>query len=548
MPFASKKQMKWMFANKPSMAKRWAKHTPDISSLPESTSKSQEKKAGDDETPFGGLTGAQTMGYRFADSHRASSPLYGAGYGGLAGALAGAIGGGSIAYLRSKDKPNPGKHILKGMGIGALGLGVPGVIAGHQLGSKAWNDSKSTIKTMDFVNQVLKMSRDYGISIDHAKIRRMAETMHPGSGVIIDRALSKGAAYVSREKTADVDLDSYMAEQPLSKKLSLGAYTSFGNETPYYGAMFGGTAGAGIGSLGGGLVGYLRSKKGQRLGHVLSHAGIGGLAGAGIGGVKGYYMGRQALNDTKELMLGAIIDKARRMGSRHIDTLDIDDSTKALLHKGTSDSRATDFIKKYLGKKQASVKSAKTRNDLDKWLANASHHPSTITGTMQMPLKAWKESMGIYEDSHMDIAKKNREKAEKQAMSIRELLKADFLLKCARANLTLDQIEKELDRVIEKKGGIGAGIGAGLGFGALGATKLYHGIGDLMGATLIGAPIVAGGLTGYALGRGARDANPEKFKKEELRDTYLRLADEAKRRSLIRRMQEEHPGSIVQIS
>ena len=35
MPFTSKKQMKWMFANKPRMAKRWAEHTPDISSLPE---------------------------------------------------------------------------------------------------------------------------------------------------------------------------------------------------------------------------------------------------------------------------------------------------------------------------------------------------------------------------------------------------------------------------------------------------------------------------------------------------------------------------------
>ena len=39
MPFTSKSQQKWMFANKPKMAKRWAKHTPNIKSLPERTAK-----------------------------------------------------------------------------------------------------------------------------------------------------------------------------------------------------------------------------------------------------------------------------------------------------------------------------------------------------------------------------------------------------------------------------------------------------------------------------------------------------------------------------
>ena len=35
MPFKSKAQMGWMFAHHPKMAERWAKHTPDIKSLPE---------------------------------------------------------------------------------------------------------------------------------------------------------------------------------------------------------------------------------------------------------------------------------------------------------------------------------------------------------------------------------------------------------------------------------------------------------------------------------------------------------------------------------
>ena len=34
MPFQSKAQMGWMFANKPEMAKEWAAHTPDPKHLP----------------------------------------------------------------------------------------------------------------------------------------------------------------------------------------------------------------------------------------------------------------------------------------------------------------------------------------------------------------------------------------------------------------------------------------------------------------------------------------------------------------------------------
>jgi hypothetical protein len=36
-PFRSKRQARWMFANRPEMAKRWADHTPDMKELPEQT-------------------------------------------------------------------------------------------------------------------------------------------------------------------------------------------------------------------------------------------------------------------------------------------------------------------------------------------------------------------------------------------------------------------------------------------------------------------------------------------------------------------------------
>jgi hypothetical protein len=39
MPFKSKAQAKWMFANKPQMAKKWADHTPNIKALPKKKSK-----------------------------------------------------------------------------------------------------------------------------------------------------------------------------------------------------------------------------------------------------------------------------------------------------------------------------------------------------------------------------------------------------------------------------------------------------------------------------------------------------------------------------
>jgi hypothetical protein len=39
MPIVSKAQQRWMFANKPEMAERWAKETPDIKALPEKVKK-----------------------------------------------------------------------------------------------------------------------------------------------------------------------------------------------------------------------------------------------------------------------------------------------------------------------------------------------------------------------------------------------------------------------------------------------------------------------------------------------------------------------------
>jgi hypothetical protein len=38
-PFSSQAQRRWMFSQKPKMAKKWAKHTKNIKSLPEKVTK-----------------------------------------------------------------------------------------------------------------------------------------------------------------------------------------------------------------------------------------------------------------------------------------------------------------------------------------------------------------------------------------------------------------------------------------------------------------------------------------------------------------------------
>lgn len=43
-PFRSKRQMRWMFANHPEMAERWAKETPNEKALPEKAKCKKKKR------------------------------------------------------------------------------------------------------------------------------------------------------------------------------------------------------------------------------------------------------------------------------------------------------------------------------------------------------------------------------------------------------------------------------------------------------------------------------------------------------------------------
>ncbi len=44
MPFKSRAQQRWMFSQKPEMAREWAKETPRIDALPEHVKKKKKKK------------------------------------------------------------------------------------------------------------------------------------------------------------------------------------------------------------------------------------------------------------------------------------------------------------------------------------------------------------------------------------------------------------------------------------------------------------------------------------------------------------------------
>lgn len=58
MPFKSKRQQRWMFANKPRMAKRWAEHTPNIKALPE---RAKAKKKSRSKTGSAGPSSSQGL-------------------------------------------------------------------------------------------------------------------------------------------------------------------------------------------------------------------------------------------------------------------------------------------------------------------------------------------------------------------------------------------------------------------------------------------------------------------------------------------------------
>lgn len=196
------------------------------------------------------------------------------------------------------------------------------------------------------------------------------------------------------------------------------------------------------------------------------------------------------------------------------------------------------------------TKQARTRENLDNQWAAIAHHPNTISGSMVAPLKTWYEVSGTPYESHMDKAKKNREEAEKR-LTTKQAFKAGILLKLAEARPTLEQLEQTLDKLLTKEAvldQLGNVLGQSLAIGGAGVMNIANKGYDAATTVGLGLPILLGGTAGYSMGKMRPHDNPEQVKRELLRDEYLRLADEAKRRTTLKRLQERSPGSIIQLS
>lgn len=189
-------------------------------------------------------------------------------------------------------------------------------------------------------------------------------------------------------------------------------------------------------------------------------------------------------------------------------------------------------------------------SQFNQMLSNAYRHPDTHFGSIMTPVRALYESMG--KDPHPALKVDSGDpQSPRSNYSVKSAFKAGFLLRCAEEGLDLDQMEQRLEK-LEKTASDAATIGSVLGYplGALG--NVASGLGriglDVGTTALIGGPILAGGLMGYGASKLRPKPNPEDIKHDELRNEYLRLADQARRKTLIRNMQQSDPGSIVQLA
>ncbi len=181
------------------------------------------------------------------------------------------------------------------------------------------------------------------------------------------------------------------------------------------------------------------------------------------------------------------------------------------------------------------------------WHSNLSRHPDASTQAFFVPLKAYNETMGRNEETHMDVAKRNREEAEGK-LATKQAFKAGLLLRCAESGMTMDQLEQHVDSLLKKSADLASALGYLTGKATNLGGSLVSGAAQLGTAGLIGAPVLGGGLAGYLLGSRGSKPDIEGIKTDNMRQEYLRMAAEAKKRTEIKRMQDENPGSIVQIA
>jgi hypothetical protein len=134
-------------------------------------------------------------------------------------------------------------------------------------------------------------------------------------------------------------------------------------------------------------------------------------------------------------------------------------------------------------------------------------------------------------------------------MTPREGFRFGFYYRCAEEGLTVDQARDRARFGLEKcaQGGpsflgtIGSGLGTGLGY--LG-TGLKH-LGGLAVLGGVGVPAAAGTAIGLGLAHAQeRDVDPEDIRQQELISAYRFHAEQARRRSLMKRLQAGGRGPL----
>lgn len=153
----------------------------------------------------------------------------------------------------------------------------------------------------------------------------------------------------------------------------------------------------------------------------------------------------------------------------------------------------------------------------------------------------------------------NRELPSKQMskrLTVKQAFKAGFLLKCAEQNLTLEQVQEKLASCLAAKPMTKKAVNPIL-MKLLGGTSAFLGnsaayLGKKVmdtGATLaLAAPVVAGAGGMYLWNKTSPKPSADDVQHEELTGEYKRLASQARRKATLRQMQEDNPGSIVQLS
>lgn len=144
-----------------------------------------------------------------------------------------------------------------------------------------------------------------------------------------------------------------------------------------------------------------------------------------------------------------------------------------------------------------------------------------------------------------------------------QIIKIGFLLKCAEDGLTIEETHARVKAAISMlKEGSPAGIIGAIMSGVYGAGKdVVNTAGKAisavpalaeLGLTVgLGAPIVAGGAGGYAAAKLTGDNDKrvlEEAKQDEVASEYERLAEEARRRTLLKRIQAQTGRRILPLS